>query len=125
MSDLPFDSPISQGVGEPPIPRIQQLPDSESRELRGDEYPVPGVHYVEWQGKEWLVARKLSLTEDEYVRREVDATRDYVRVNDIRDKHLNAKGEYEPTDPQVRLDISAKNARQRYRGYLAGEVFSL
>jgi hypothetical protein len=124
-TDLPIDSLISPGIGEPPAPQPIEVPDAEGKELRPSELPVPGVHYVEWEGKEWAVARRASVTEEQYVRTEVEGTVRYVKTYAIRDKRLNAKGEYVTADPKLRLQRTAEYARWRYRGYLAGGVESL
>jgi hypothetical protein len=112
-------------IRDKPIPEVHQLPDAEGRLLSEDELPVPGVHYVEWESRDWGVVRGCQLPEAEYVRQQIEQTRLTVDRFGIRDEVLTPKGTYVSVPREHRLDRAAAHARWRYRGYLAGEVSSL
>lgn len=117
---------IEKGVaGSAPVPRVQNLPSDEGVLLNSDEKPVPGVHFLHWEGSDWMVIRPSHLTENEYVDMETEETRRTIAYFEIVDKALDDKGQYVNVDMGERLAKATENARWRYRGYLVGQVTSL
>jgi len=107
----PGDWPEEEAFGLPVVVDPSLPPDSvELRELRAlkpDQRPVIGQHYVIYGGIPRPVARaNLSLTEDEFVRANLD-------VEGLRDQ-----------DGQRRIRAD-RTLRLRYRGYVCGEMTSL
>ena len=126
QTDSPVNVPGVAPLDVPsPTPEPLQVPDAEGRLLAPDEVPVPGVHYVEWESRDWGVVRGCQLSESEYVRSQIEQTRLTVDRFGIRDEVLTPKGTYVSVPKEHRLDRAASHARWRYRGYLAGEVSSL
>ena len=81
---------------------------TELRALKPDQRPQVGKHYVIYGGKPMPVTRdSLTATEDEFVRSQLDPS-DTLKDHD--------------GQRRVRAD---RTLRQRYRGYICGEMTSL
>jgi hypothetical protein len=87
---------------------LDEILGTELRALKADQRPEVGKHYVIFGGVPKPVLRSnLSLTEDEFVRSNLD-------VSDTLKDHDGQR--------QVRAD---RTLRMRYRGYVCGEMSSL
>lgn len=86
----------------------EALTEIELRALKPDVRPVVGKHYVIYGGKPMPVVRdSITATEDEFVRSQMDPS-DTLKDHD--------------GQRRVRAD---RTLRQRYRGYICGEMTSL
>lgn len=153
-------SKVKHGSDVDPIPKIPDAPDispapkkkggvpgtlknsiANLSELRPDEVPIVGKHFVVW-GSVYLsdirprpVKKAVKMTEDEHAIREVEHTKVLLSYG--------LKNPKEWTDPSTRkplmdserdqpgavqwdrIDRTEHYARWRYRGYVCGEVVSL
>ena len=112
------------------IQKIRDVPNSfpELVELRPDERPVVGKHFVVWGSAAFgdiheRPVKHHAVSEDEYarkMRREAEA----LVAGGVKDpdpaEHLGVEGE-----PRHRVDRAEKYARWRYKGFVCGEVASL
>lgn len=104
QEEPPFE-PDDWPEPEPEIPVFTVTDDL--RVLRSDQRPIVGAHYVVFGGKPVPVHRAFSQTEDEFVRSQMDPS-DTLKDHD--------------GQRRVRAD---RTLRQRYRGYVSGEMRSL
>jgi len=91
-----------------PVVIDEEIALTELRALKPDVRPIVGKHYVIYGGKPMPVTRDtLTATEDEFVRSQLDPS-DALKDHD--------------GQRRVRAD---RTLRQRYRGYICGEMTSL
>lgn len=102
-------TPVRQGSDQP-------LSEQEEQEIRDGFGFTPSEQRSQAERQataDRIVGRSKRLTEDEYVRHEVEQTKLYIQ------RMVN-----KPADPE-RLARAEAYARWRYRGFLSGEVASL